>query len=402
MRTNLYQVRRALLTGTILWLGLAVLSTLTPTSFAAALALLAVAVLLYTLIDPSGEQAAVPVILLALVCFGSAAVSIVLLLHRLEWLNEWSWLPAIGAGWALTLAGVLRHYDRLITVSTGLQHIYIGPIRSRTVQGYRRIPPPFPLFERLLAVVPTRRLKLDFALDDVGTCPDPAPVPDAWRFNGVDPPSPPEHAAIRNLHRVDLAIEFCIDPDYWWMVNQIPCDTLVNQLRSEYGAQGRNAWHDPRYWSDLARGYVQEIAEELTRKLVHDSDWSALEVWRRKDELAGRLFENLREQAAVYGVLLHSVDIVDVVVDQPEVVRRARTIELMGATWQREQALVLKTFHETLQRLGLRLTPEDIEHLCRVHLWDLVSHLQRYGHLDFIVQDLVNGGVAFRSNERLN
>lgn len=395
---NLHQVRRALLGGAIFWLGLAVFSTFSLSTMVAGLALIGVAVWLYR----SSEEASLSAALLALLTLGVSAIAVVLLLHRLEWLSGWSWLPAVITAWMLTIIGVFRHYRRLITVPLGIQYVYTGLIGRRTVEGYRKIPPPLPFLEHLLAVVPTRRLKLDFSIEEVGVQGDAISESNALSLNGTGPPSMPQSSAIRNLHRLDLAIELSISPDRWWMLNLIPCNDLISQLRVKYGGQGRNVWHDLHYWSDLATGYVQEIAEEQTRKMVHSLRWSALDVMHRRDELAEHLYKHLRNQVEGYGIVIHSVDVINVMIDPVETMRRTREIELLGETWQRQQELLLERFNATLRHLGLNLMPEDIERLCRVHLWDLIGHLQRYGHLNWIVRDLVNGSAAFTVYRSVN
>lgn len=391
MHTNLYQIRRAFLIGTCFWLALAVVAIPEPVVIAVTAVVAVIAVMLYSLIPSNGANSTLPASLLALVCMVAAPTGALLLIQRLDLLTGWTWPLAIVASWAITAAGVLRFYNRLVTIPPGMLHVYTGPIRIRSIPGYAKIARPNPLFERLQAVVPTRRLKLDLELAEIGTRQGSRPGRAPRRIVDTGPPEYDHQTGIWNIYRLDLAIELALSPEHWRAVNRIPCDELINQLRAEYGGRGHNPWHEARYWTGLAKGYVGEIAEELTRELIHDTGWSPLDVWQRKDELARLILERLRHEADNYGIIIHSVDIVQVAVDEPEALRRTRDLELMGETWQRQQGLVLETFQTSLQRLGLQLTPAEIEHLTRVHLWDLVSHLQHYGHLDFIVDDLVAG-----------
>lgn len=394
MHTNLHQIRRPLLIGTLLWLAMAVMLTPDTLVVTAALIVAVAALLLYRLIAPNGERATLPAAILALVCFMAAATSALLILDQLALLTGWSWPLAVAASWGITLAGTLWAYNRLILVPSGMLHVYTGPIRTRTIHGYAKIPRPNPLFEHLQAVVPTRLLKLDLEITEIGTRHGSRPGRAPRHIVDTGPPASEQQTGIWNIYCLELAIELSLSPERWRTVNSIPCDELIHQLRTEYGGRGRNSWHEPRYWIGLAKGYIGEIAEELTRELVQDTGWSALSVRQRKNELAHMIRERLAPAADAYGIIIHTVDIVQVAVDEPVALRRTRDLELMGEAWQRQQGLVLETFQASLQRLGLQLTAAEVEHLTRVHLWDLVSHLQHYGHLDFIVSDLF-GGMGF-------
>jgi len=391
MRSNLYQIRAVLLYATLFWLAL--LAAVAPSLFTAAFVVLAIgiAVTLFMLIPASGEDSAFFAHTLAIVCLGVAATTALVIVARAGPLALWLAPVTIAASWAATAAAAFWHYNRLITIPTGIMHVYTSLLGSRVVRGYAKIVRPNPQFVRLQATVPTRRFKVDVDVFEIGTRPGASPGRVPRRSEDRGPPPLERRPGIWNIYRIQVAIELALSPGSWRSVLSIPSEDLIVEQRATHGGQGRNPWHEPRFWSGIAKSYIQELADELTRQIIHETGWSALTVWQRKGQLANLISEQLALQTEGYGIIIHTLDVIDIAIDEPNALRRTRDMELMSETWQHQQAMLLETFQLSLGRLGLQLNAEEIGQLTRVHLWDLVSHMKRFGHLDHIVAELVAG-----------
>lgn len=387
MQNNLFQIRDAFFRSTVCWMFLTALLLWRPEIAGGALIAILVAWVLYRAIPANGNGAAGFANALAIWAYLTAAAAALLVADHLGLAEGWFWQAvAIGSAWALTGAYGLRSYNKLVTVPPGVMHVYTSLLGIRRVTGYAKIAPHVKLVERLQAVVPIALRRLDVDVTEIGTFQS---VSSGVSTSGSDDRAPPgSRTNIHNIHRVQIGIEFTIDPSRFYSLLTIPRDDIVSQQRDEWGGNGQTEWHDPRFWAGLARGYLGELADELTRVVIHEMGWSAEVVWHRKDELGERLFEQLQDHGAMYGILVRDVNITNVVVDEPSALRRSRDLELVSETWQGQQARGLETFHETLESLGLKLTRHEIEALTRMQLLDMVRHLERYGNLDRLSEDL--------------
>lgn len=396
MKSNLHQLRVPLLAATATWLFL--IASLAPANatFALCASMFVITWALFILIPLSGDGSDLLANSLGATALGTAAVAGLLTVHRAGLLNLWTGGLAIAAGWAATGASALWYYQRLVLVPAGVMHTYTGPLRRRSVRGYSKIAPPAWFLERLQAIIPLRRLKVDVAVLEVGTRQGAAPGQAPRRINDTGPPRLERRPGIWNIHRIELAIEIAINPNSWRDLLVVPLDDLVAEQRAIYGGPGRNPWHEPRFWASIAKAYTHELAEELTRDVVHSTGWTALTIWQHKAQLAELIFGQLEAETRNYGIVIHRLEIIDVVIDEPLALRRSRDLELISQAWQQQQAMLLETFQESLERLGLQLGTEEISRLMQVHIHDLVSHLRRYGHLDQIVEELVTGASGPR------
>lgn len=387
MRNNLFQIRDAFFRSTAFWMFLTALLLRRPEVAGGALSVTAGAWLLYRAIPANGNGATGFANALAVWAYLAAAGAALLLANNFGLPQEWVWWAiTVSIAWALTSAYGLRLYNNLVTVPPGVMHVYTSLLGARRVTGYAKIAPHFKLIERLQAVVPTALRRLDVDVTEIGTLQSTTSSGSTRRITERGPPG--GRTAIHNIHRIQIGIDFAIDPKRFYSLLTIPRDDVISQQRTEWGSAGRREWHNPSFWTGIARGYLSELIDELVRAVIHERGWSALVVWQYKDELAERVFEQLKEHGVLYGILVRDVSVTNVIVDEPSTLRRSRDLELVSETWQGQQARGLETFHETLESLGLKLTRQDIEALTRVHLLDMVRHLERYGDLDFLAGEL--------------
>lgn len=387
MRSNLYQSRDAFLYTSILWLALAAAAAQNLYASAFAFIFALIAIMLYFLAAPGELQSTAAAYLLGLGALAAGAIAALVGVSRLGVLNGITGAAAVLASWLLTVAAALWFYNRLIIVPNGVLHVYTGFIGSWTVKGYAKIAPPPAILGRLRATVPVKQLKLNLDVAEIGTLQKAAPNLIARRVGDTGPPDDDGRAGISNIHRMRMSIICSIQPERWRELLRIPCDGLVSRLRTQHG--GRGAWLSQEYWSDIVRGYVEEVADEQTRRVVYESGLSTLNIWQHQDAIADRIFERLVVDAEPYGISINFLDIVEVAVDEPGALRRTRDMALLGGAWQQQQSQLLETFHASLRRLGLQLSAKEIEQITRTHLRELMRDLQHYGHLDYIVSELV-------------
>lgn len=389
MRNNLFQIRDAFFRSTVFWMFLSALLIRRPEFTGGALGVTAIAWLLYRAIPANGNGATVIANVLAVWAYLAATGATLLLTNYFGLPQNWVWSSiTVAIAWALTSAYGLKLYNNLVTVPPGVMHVYTSLFGARRVTGYAKIAPHFKLVERLQAVVPTAPRRLDVDVTEIGTLQSRTSNGSNRRIDDRGPPG--GRIVIHNIHRIQIGIEFTIDPRRFYSLLTIPRDDVISQQRSEWGGVGRKEWHNPRFWTGIARNYLSELIDELVRAVIHARGWSALVVWQYKDDLAEQVFEQLKEHGAKYGIVVHDVSVTNVVVDEPNALRRSRDLELVSETWQGQQARSLETFHETLESLGLKLTRQEIEALTRVHLLDMVRHLERYGNLDFLAGELAS------------
>lgn len=394
MRLTFSPSRDAFLYATLLWLALAAVVAQNIFAFVFVLVFALIAMVLYSFAAPGSPQSTSAAYGLVVGALTASGITALVVVNRLGWLGDVNpynaaaiAFGAVLVSWLLATATAIWFYGRLIAVPDGVMYIYTGFLGPRTVKGFTRFIPPSSRFWPLRAMVPLRQLKLDIDVSEIGTLQRTTPrrLP---RYHGTNgPPKRDGEAGIDNIHRLELSAVCAIEPDHWRNLLKIPSDGLVGQLQKQYG--GRSAWREQEFWSKIVGAYVKEIAEEQTRRVIYESGWSPLNVWQQQDVIADRIFERLVTEASEYGVQVHSLDIIEVAVDEPGAMRRKRDLTLLSETWQQQQSRLLESFQASLSRLGLQLTPKEIEQITRTHLLDLVRDLQHYGHLDYIVGELV-------------
>jgi hypothetical protein len=341
----------------IIALLIAAISLFTPLAFVCCILLIGCAVVLYRLPEQNAGYA----------MFGMAVISIGVACTAL--INLWKECPlqlSVAVAFGTMLLGGLWMiqswsnrrpvlYDHQVNLSTAFG--------VRQVMGPTRIHRPSALLgTRIISTMSLRQMKTMLRIPEIDVRPS---------TTGAKPDQHPIRSEVAELlrayglmkiHAVDLSVCYRIDGPRWFLLNNIPHpDRHTANLNKSISRD------KPEYWEALTTAYINEIADQVVRRVIQHKGWSAADVRDKRDEVSEAFLGELRNETTKMGLIIDQVELLTVDVDVPEDLHQAR----VGSIHIGLQRDILASMQELLSDPDHPLSAEAIAAIVRSQIREL-------------------------------
>jgi hypothetical protein len=172
--------------------------------------------------------------------------------------------------------------------------------KTRVVAGPAHV---LPLAEKILAEMPRYRQERELSVRRVNTRQQPGPL----------------GQLTQNIDRVEVELVYKLDEENLFRAFAIHNrDAIFAAAAQAVGKGYPAAMRDKQFWIEAWRQGLEDVAERAVRGAIHRSGLTALEVSELREQIGAAVLEDVRREAAEFGLTVLECNLLQVEPDEAE------------------------------------------------------------------------------------